>query len=186
MTTYTVTINNSLRTFGIGPTSQWGAMTWGSSKWGEGSIAVQTIKTIDIGISNSIGTTVDLVKVLTKGIFNTQASDSAVIKIPYKVIDSATTVSSEIGQKNTTKVLDNAFPVVSDIAKEASISFSESVSATEELESIKIYDNAGFVDEFPGGKEDAIGRIWDNWSKSSQGSDNSSATTDPDTDWSEA
>jgi hypothetical protein len=131
MADYTVTINNSLRTFGIGPTSQWGAMTWGSSKWGEGSIAVQTIKTIDIGISNSIGTTVDLVKILTKGIFNTQASDSSVIKIPYKVVDSAITVSSDIGEKNTTKVLQVDAPVDTSIAKEASISFSESITATE-------------------------------------------------------
>ena len=185
MADHTITINNSVRTFGIGPTSQWGSMVWGSDKWGEGSIAVQTIKTIDIAISNSVSTTIEIVKYVTKGIFNTQSSDSSIIKIPYKVVDSATTVLSEIGPKNPTKVLQVDATVDTSISKGASISFSESIAAVGDLGSIKIFDNAGFVDEFPGGKEDAIGRIWDTWSKALQSSDNSSATTDPATTWSE-
>jgi hypothetical protein len=186
MTDHTKTINISIRALGIGATSRWGTMVWGSDKWGEGSIPVQTYKFTAVAINNVVNTTIEIVKYVTKGIFNTQGTDSAVIKIPYKFVDSATTVSSEIGQKNATKVLDNDVPVVTDLAKEASMTFSEAIAATEELDSVKIFDNAGYVDEFPGGKEDAIGRIWDNWSKATPSSDNSSATTDPVTTWSEA
>ena len=46
MATFSITIGNSLRVFGIAPSTKWGqsstTMIWGSSKWGEGSIKVQT------------------------------------------------------------------------------------------------------------------------------------------------
>ena len=44
-TDYTKTISNSIRTFGLGASTKWGAtysMVWGTSKWGEGTIDLQT------------------------------------------------------------------------------------------------------------------------------------------------
>lgn len=185
MADHTITINNSLRTLGIGPTSQWGTMVWGTDKWGDGSIPVQTIKFTAVSIANSINATVEIIKYVTKGIFNTQGTTSDVVKIPYKSI--ANSVSSDSALvNNLTKVVSIDAPVATDIAKEASISFSNSIAATEDLGSIKIFDNAGFIDEFPGGIPDGLNRIWDNWTESSQNSDVSSQSSDPTTTWSEA
>ena len=54
MADLTVTITNSLNTFGQGPTTKWGVgdsltMTWGSSKWGEGTqdIPTDVIKVVE-------------------------------------------------------------------------------------------------------------------------------------------
>lgn len=186
MADHTITINNSLRTLGIGPTSKWGTMVWGTDKWGDGSIPVQAIKFTAIAISNSVNATVEIIKHVTKGIFNTQATTSDVVKIPYKLISNAVSSDSAIPIKNPTKVLTVDSTVTSDITKEASISFSNSIAATEDLGSIKIFDNAGFIDEFPGGIPDGLNRIWDNWTESSQNSDVSSQSSDPTTTWSEA
>lgn len=185
MTDHSITINNSVRTLGIGATSRWGTMVWGVDKWGGGSIPIQVVKFTAIAISNTFNTTIELVKYVTKGISNTQAIVLDPVKIPYKLIDNSIGQTSAIPIKNPTKVLSIDAPVATEIAKEASISFSNSIAATEDLGSLKIYDNAGFVDEFPGGIPDGVDRIWDNWVEPAQQSDVSSQSTDPTTTWSE-
>lgn len=185
MTNHSITINNSVRTLGIGATSRWGTMVWGTDKWGEGSIPVQAIKFTAIAISNAFNTTVTIVKYVTKGISNSQSVTSDVVKIPYKLIANSVGSTSALSELVATKVLTVDTPVATDIAKEAAISFSNSIAATEDLGSLKIYDNAGFVDEFPGGIPDGVDRIWDNWVEPAQQSDVSSQSTDPTTTWSE-
>lgn len=57
MANHTISISNSINSFGPAPSTKWGTgsvynMTWGSSKWGEGTIDLQ----------------VDVVKILTNSV----------------------------------------------------------------------------------------------------------------------
>lgn len=185
MASFTVTINNSIRSLGIGPTSKWGSMVWGSGKWGEGTIPVEYLKFINIGINETVLMNSDIIRIVTKGIFNTQGTTSDLSKNVGKLIANSIGSTSEISEKNPTKVLSNAIGSDSTVSKEPTIVFSNSIAVTEDLDSLKIYDNAGYVDEFPGGIPDGLNRIWDNWTETSGTSDSSSQSSDPSTTWSE-
>lgn len=99
MADYTKTITNSIRVFGVGPSSKWGqsipiyTMTWGTSKWGEGSYP-QVFTIIKYAI-DSISPTTSYSKEVVKLIENSQAVNDAFSKTFSKIIYESFSVLSD-------------------------------------------------------------------------------------------
>ena len=187
MTDFSKTITNSIRAFGIGTSTKWGTgMTWGTTKWGEGSTETQTIKFINIGIANTLSSNSDVVRYVMHMIANTQGTTSDLVKIPYKGIANAITTTEDLGERIATKVFDNDQPITTDTAKGVTMGFTSTMICDADLESIKIYDTAGYCDNFPGSKQNGRDRIWDNWTSLTSSTDGFIEATHAATTWSDA
>ena len=185
MTDFSKTINNSIRTFGIGPASEWGDMVWGDDNWGEGSIEVQTQKWINVGISNSLGVTSEVTRYVQKFFSNSIGSDSTIIRIPTRVLANSIGSTSEL-YRGATKCFDVPVPVDTDNMKALTRIWNDAVSCVADMGSEKIYDRDGYVRNFPGSKQDGEDRIFDQWTQTSDAVDSATETTDAATVWSEA
>lgn len=187
MTDFSKTITNSIRTFGIGPATQWGTgMTWGSTKWGEGSTPTTLIKTTVQGVSNTIGSSSEVpVKYVQKLLANTQGTTSVLHRTTTKLLSNSQGSTSAL-YRYSTKVLDNAQASTSDVSKGVTMGYTTTMVCSGTLESLKIYDAAGYCDNFPGSRQNGIDRIWDNWTSLTSSTDGFTEATDAATTWSDA
>lgn len=186
MTDFSKTITNSIRAFGIGPTTKWDSpMTWGTTKWGEGSVSVQTIKYINVGINNAVTPNSDVIRYAQHLITNAIGSTSTPHRYVYKGISNSQDSTSELLERQTVKVVDNYQPSTSEMSKDVTMGFTSTMVCTADLADVRIYDSAGYCDNFPGSKQNAKDRIWDRWTSLTAGTDGFTETTDAATAWSE-
>lgn len=77
MSALTISFSDSIRVFGLAPSTKWGAFTWGTDKWGEGS---------PNGIQKSFG----------KYVQNDQASSDSSSKSVRKYVCSTQSTTAEM------------------------------------------------------------------------------------------
>jgi len=121
LTAFIKTITNSLRVFGPEPTEKWAsaacaaALLWGSDYWAYGTVGLEVIFTK--GFSNSLGSTSDVYRGVTKRIDNAQASTSTIGLYVVKGIYEAVANTTAVG-KNLTHYYDNAVANTTAVGKD--------------------------------------------------------------------
>jgi hypothetical protein len=76
---FNITVSNSLNIFGPAPSNKWNVHNWNAFLWGEG--------------------TTDLIASVGKFISNSLASDSAVEKLPVRVITNSLTLTGDMSSQ---------------------------------------------------------------------------------------
>lgn len=181
-----MTISNSIRSFGIGPAQPWGTLVWGSDKWGEGNDPVSTTKWTTIGVNNSISGQVSLIRNVTKlPTMSAISSDSEVIRAFYRILANGVTVSDAL-IRSFTRVLDDSVAGTDALVREFTRVHANTISCDADNESEKIYDNAGYVNDWPGGMQDGEDRVFDTWTEDSDAATTFSEDSTPTTTWSDA
>ena len=98
MANFTITVTNSVRCFGGGPSSLWNAWNWNAVNWGEGTADVpHAIRHL---ISEAIGSDAGFIKSIRHLIEEAVGSDTTVYRAYPKVISETIGLSSDMITEN--------------------------------------------------------------------------------------